>query len=107
VFSAYIILEAARLGYSKRTLLRMSGNVAVDALVGVVPILGDMFDIAWRANVRNVALLRAHRVEGALAVALRQERGYRLVQSRCLAARISLCSPGKRQLLRPLSWERR
>jgi hypothetical protein len=61
--SAYIILEAARLGFPKRTLLRMGGNVAVEALVGVVPILGDIFDIAWKANVRNLALLRANRNE--------------------------------------------
>ena len=38
----------------------MIGNVAVESLVGIVPILGDVFDIAWKANARNVALLRAH-----------------------------------------------
>ena len=76
-FSAYIILEAARLGFSKGTLLRMSGNVAVETLIGAVPILGDIFDIAWKANIRNLALLRAHRVEGAR----RDERSPRQILS--------------------------
>lgn len=60
VLSSYIIVEAARLGAPKHTLLRMIGNVAVESLVGLVPILGDVFDIVWKANARNVALLRAH-----------------------------------------------
>src|SRR5262245_5955968 len=59
ILSSYIIFEAARLGATKHMLLRMVGNVAVESLVGIVPILGDVFDIAWKANVRNVALLRA------------------------------------------------
>jgi uncharacterized protein DUF4112 len=63
VLSSYIIVMAARLGASRHTLLRMLGNVAIEGLVGVVPILGDVFDIAWKANVRNVALLHAERHE--------------------------------------------
>lgn len=77
VFSAYIIFEAARLGFPTGTLLRMIGNVAVETLVGAMPILGDIFDIAWKANVRNLALLRAHRVE----VARRDERSSRQIMS--------------------------
>ncbi len=45
------------------TLLRMLGNVAIDGLVGAIPILGDVFDIVWQANVRNLALLHAQRQE--------------------------------------------
>jgi Domain of unknown function (DUF4112) len=63
VLSSYIIFAAARLGAPQLTLLRMLGNVAIDGLVGAVPILGDIFDIAWKANVRNLALLHAHRKE--------------------------------------------
>ena len=77
VFSTYIILEAARLGFAKGTLLRMIGNVAVETLVGAVPILGDIFDIAWKANVRNLALLRAHRGE----IARTDERSPRRIMS--------------------------
>jgi len=61
VLSSYLIFEAARIGAPKRILLRMVGNVALDSLVGLIPILGDVFDIAWKANVRNLALLRAHK----------------------------------------------
>jgi hypothetical protein len=61
VLSTYIIFEAARLGCPKRTLVRMLGNVAVETAVGAIPIIGDLFDFAWKANVKNIALLRAHR----------------------------------------------
>ena len=76
-FSAYIVLEAARLGAPKGILLRMIGNVAVETVVGIVPILGDIFDIAWKANVRNMALLREHRLE----VSRRDERSPRQIMS--------------------------
>lgn len=58
--SAYVLLQAARLGAPRSTLLRMAGNVAVEALVGTIPLLGDLFDAAWKANQRNVRLLEAH-----------------------------------------------
>ncbi|CAN5306748.1 hypothetical protein BH20GEM2_BH20GEM2_02090 [soil metagenome] len=60
VLSSYIIVEAARYGVPRATLLRMAGNVAIDALVGVVPLLGDLFDAGWKANLRNLALLEDH-----------------------------------------------
>jgi hypothetical protein len=56
--SLYIIAEAARLGVSTRTLARMLGNVALDTAVGAVPLLGDAFDVVWRANDRNVRLAK-------------------------------------------------
>jgi hypothetical protein len=55
--SLYIILEAARIGAPRGLLARMGWNVAVDTLVGEVPILGDLFDIGFKANIRNLALL--------------------------------------------------
>ena len=58
--SLWIVKEAHALGASKHVITRMIGNVAVDALTGVVPILGDAFDVIWRANRRNVRLLREH-----------------------------------------------
>ena len=57
--SGYIILESARLGVSYLTLLRMLANVGVDFAVGSVPVVGDIFDIAWKANVRNLQLALA------------------------------------------------
>ena len=58
--SAYLILEARRLGAPAGTIARMVGNVAVDAMFGAVPIVGTVFDVAFRANRRNVAVLREH-----------------------------------------------
>lgn len=60
VLSAYIVIEALRLGASKEVVTRMVGNVAVEALFGAVPFLGDVFDAAFKANVRNVQLLETH-----------------------------------------------
>ena len=57
--SGYIILESARLGVSYLTLLRMLANVGVDFAVGSVPVVGDIFDVAWKANVRNLQLALA------------------------------------------------
>ncbi len=58
--SGYIIVEAARFGVPKSTLTRMLVNVAIESIVGAVPALGDLFDAAWKANARNLILLRDH-----------------------------------------------
>lgn len=63
--SGYIILAAARAGASKPVLLRMVGNVLLDTVIGAVPVLGDLFDVAFRSNARNVALLERHAVDPA------------------------------------------
>ena len=60
VFSSFIVYQAARLGASSATLARMVGNVALDTVVGQVPLLGDLFDAGWKANSRNLDLLEAH-----------------------------------------------
>ncbi|MEH2201015.1 DUF4112 domain-containing protein [Nostoc sp.] len=60
MFSSYIILEAARLGVSRATLGKMVFNVIVDGLVGTVPLLGDFFDFAWKANTNNIKLLEEY-----------------------------------------------
>ena len=58
--SAYIIWEARRLGVSGGTLLRMIGNVGLDSLISSVPLAGSVGDVFFRANLRNMALLRRH-----------------------------------------------
>ena len=58
--SAYVVVVAAREGVSGPTLLRMLGNIALETVVGIVPVLGDIFDAGWKANVKNVRLLDAH-----------------------------------------------
>ena len=65
VFSMYIVAEAARLGTPPKTLLRMLVNIAIDTGAGSVPIAGDLFDVVWKANKRNVSLLENHLAERA------------------------------------------
>jgi hypothetical protein len=60
VFAGWILVEAIRRGASRATLVRIAGNVALDAGLGAVPFIGDIFDFAWKANLRNVALLERH-----------------------------------------------
>ena len=60
LLGAYIVSEAARLGVPRRTLLRMTGNLVLDFLIGAVPLVGDFFDVAWKANLRNADLLESH-----------------------------------------------
>ena len=56
--SLFIVHEAYQLGVPGHILLRMLGNVAVDGALGAVPVVGDAFDVLWRANRRNMRLLR-------------------------------------------------
>lgn len=58
--SSWIISEAGRLGAPRSVLLKMAFNVAIDAIIGAIPLLGDFFDFAWKANLRNVRLLQAY-----------------------------------------------
>jgi hypothetical protein len=58
--SCLIILEARRMGAPAHIVARMIGNIAIDGLVGVIPVVGDLFDVAFRANLRNMRLLRKH-----------------------------------------------
>ncbi len=60
LFSAYILVQAARLGIPRVTLMRMGFNVTLEAVVGIVPFAGDAFDFWWQANRKNVDLLKAH-----------------------------------------------
>jgi hypothetical protein len=62
--AAYIVLEAARLGVPKRIIARMLANVGVDYFIGLVPLAGDLADLAWKANRRNARLLRDHLTAG-------------------------------------------
>jgi hypothetical protein len=57
--SLYILAEAHRMGASRSTLARMVWNVVLDTGLGSVPLLGDVFDMLWKSNVRNIRLLEA------------------------------------------------
>ena len=58
--AAYLIWEARQLGVPRLTMWRMIGNTLIDTVVGAVPLVGDAFDIAFRANMKNLRLLQRH-----------------------------------------------
>lgn len=58
LLSLYLYSEASAAGAPARIRRRMIRNALIDALAGLVPVIGDFFDIAWRANSRNAELLR-------------------------------------------------
>jgi hypothetical protein len=60
VLSSFIIVQAAKAGAPGAVLARMVMNVAVDSIAGAVPILGDLFDVGWKSNLRNAELLERY-----------------------------------------------
>jgi hypothetical protein len=64
VLSLYVVAESARLGVSYRALVRMLVHIAIDVAGGSIPVVGDLFDAAWKANTRNVALALADLARG-------------------------------------------
>ena len=63
LFTIGILWQARDLGIPRVIQLRMIFNVAIDTLVGLVPVIGDLFDVAWKANDMNLALLEKHAYE--------------------------------------------
>ena len=63
LFTVGIIWQARDLGVPRVVMMRMIINVAIDTLVGLVPIVGDLFDFAWKSNDMNLALLEQHAYE--------------------------------------------
>ncbi len=54
----YIIGQSARMGVRRRVLARMAVNTGTDMIIGGIPLVGDIFDVGFKANQRNVRLLK-------------------------------------------------
>ncbi len=63
--SAYIILRAADLGVSAATIIRMIINLVIDGVIGSLPFVGDLFDLVWKANKRNIAIVENELLKNA------------------------------------------
>ena len=63
IVGAWVIGEAARFGIPRVVLARMVVNLVVDLAIGAIPLLGDLYDVAFRSNSRNLALFRRHALE--------------------------------------------
>jgi uncharacterized protein DUF4112 len=68
VVSLYLVALASRAGVPKITLARMGLNVAVDMVLGSLPLVGDVFDVWWKANERNAILLDERIAQNGKAV---------------------------------------
>src|SRR6187551_3055593 len=64
LISGYMLTVLAQNGASGFVLARMALNVLIDSLFGSIPILGDIFDVAFKSNQRNMKLMHEHYVEG-------------------------------------------
>ena len=60
LFSCALIVQAHQLRVPKIVQLRMLMNVGIDVLVGIVPLVGDIADVFWKSNARNMALIERH-----------------------------------------------
>jgi Domain of unknown function (DUF4112) len=58
--SGYIIIEAARMGLPRKALIQMVMNLVIDTVAGSVPIVGDIFDVVSKANLRNMQIVESH-----------------------------------------------
>ena len=58
--SSYLIWEARQLGAPRWLIARMMANTLLDTTIGAIPLVGDAFDLMFRANMKNMALLRRH-----------------------------------------------
>jgi hypothetical protein len=65
VLSGYIVLVGLRAGAPQVVIWRMLANIGVDTLFGTVPVIGDLFDVAYRSNLKNVELLERHAAQPA------------------------------------------
>ena len=62
--SGGLLLTMAKYGASRKVLVLMIINIVLDALIGAIPVLGWIFDFAYKANTRNIKLLKEHYTEG-------------------------------------------
>ena len=62
--SGYMVMILAQNGASGFVLARMVLNILIDAVFGSIPLLGDIFDVYFKANIRNIKLMEEHYVEG-------------------------------------------
>lgn len=67
LISSYMIWEARQLGASRWVIGRMMANTLLDTTVGAIPVAGDAFDVLFRCNMRNMALLRKHLIRKGIA----------------------------------------
>jgi hypothetical protein len=92
LISAYIVNEARTLGAPRSVLLRMMGNVMIETVIGSIPFAGDLFDAAFKANSRNLALLSRYHLDpiGSRRSSRWFVIGFSLLLALCVALMIAI-----------------
>jgi hypothetical protein len=76
LFSSFIVLRGAQLGVPTHHLVRMMLNVLLEAAVGIVPVIGNLFDFVWKANEKNMRLIERHLPEKSPSRSTRKRLSY-------------------------------
>ena len=63
IFSTYIMYSGIKMGVSSKIVIKMATNIALEFIIGSIPIIGDIFDALWKANKRNVELIEEVTIE--------------------------------------------
>ena len=63
IFSTYIMYSGIKMGVSSKIVKKMAANIAIEFIIGSMPIIGDIFDALWKANKRNVELIEEATIE--------------------------------------------
>lgn len=58
IISIYILYSGSKMGLSTKVISKMCLNIGIDFILGLTPIVGDIFDMGWKANKRNVKLIK-------------------------------------------------
>lgn len=92
MISAYLINEARAMGAPRSVLLRMIGNVMIETVIGAIPFAGDLFDAAFKANTRNLALLARYHLDpvGSRRGSRWFVLGFSLLLALCVALMIAI-----------------
>ena len=60
IFSLYMLRAAMKMNLPKRAIFSMLANIILDTTVGVIPVAGDIFDVFWKSNKRNMNIIEKH-----------------------------------------------
>ena len=63
LFSLYILRTAIKMKLPKSAIISIMFNIIIDTTIGIVPVIGDIFDIFWKSNKRNMRIIEKHLVE--------------------------------------------
>lgn len=60
IFSLYMLRAAIKMKLPKRAIFSMLVNILLDTTIGIIPVAGDIFDIFWKSNKRNLKIIEKH-----------------------------------------------